>query len=182
MRNCFKENTHHVFSKHKRISIEAWTKYLLVKLTMTTDQHKNNYNYNKTTTCAQDPRLSSIKSMRLHVLYGNSFFLLHCILTLSLGHRSFKPSDGWISWAGVSSGGSRSLSHCTPSSMTIVRWPCGWYLQRKPLNFDAFMQIFPVGSTLQSKLQLRVNSRISKWGPSILYVKWQIGVLTTMLT
>ena len=182
MRNCFKENTHHVFSKHKRISIEAWTKYLPVKLTMTTDQHKNNYNYNKTTTCAQDPRLSSIKSMRLHVLYGNSFFLLHCILTLSLGHRSFKQSDGWKSWACMSSGGARSFSHCTPSSMTTVQWPCGGYLERNPLNFDAFMQIFPVGSTLQSKLQLRVNNRILKWGPSSLYVKWQIGALTTMLT
>ena len=149
---------------------------------MTMDQHKNNYNYNKTTTCVQDPRLSSIKSTRLHVLYGNSFFFLHCISTLSPGHRSFKQSDGWRSWVGMSSGGARSLSHCTPSSTTTVRWPCGGYLQRKPLNFDAFMQIFPTGSTLQSKLQLRVNIRISKWAPSSLYVKWQIGALTTMLT
>ena len=120
--------------------------------------------------------------MRLQVPYGNSLLLLHYISTLSPRHRSFKQSDGWISWAGMSIGGSRSLSHCTPSSTTTVRWPCGAYLQRKPLNFDAFMQIFPAGSTLQIKLQLRFNNRISKWGPSSLYVKWQIGALTTMLT
>jgi hypothetical protein len=60
--------------------------------------------------------------------YGKSLFLRHCTSTWSPGCSSSRQSDWCRSCAGVSRGGARNLSHCTPSSTTIDRRPCGGYL------------------------------------------------------
>jgi hypothetical protein len=63
-----------------------------------------------------------------NIPYGNSLFLLHWISIWSPGRSSCRQSEACRSCARVLTGGALTLSHCTPSSKTTVRRPCGGYL------------------------------------------------------